>query len=199
MRTRKPYVAAFAVAVLSYAASAQAQSPYGIGRSATPAEIAGWNIDVDRYGNNLPPGSGSVSHGREVFDQQCAACHGAKGGGGLGDQLVGGQGTLATPKPVRTVGSYWPYAPTLFDYIRRAMPQNAPQSLSNDDVYAVSAYILNMNGLVPADATLDARTLSAIKMPNRGMFVGDPRPDVKNPACMSGCEETSGLAQMPKR
>ena len=199
MRTRKPYVAAFAVAVLSYAASAQAQSAYGIGRSATPAEIAGWNIDVDRDGNNLPPGSGSVSHGHEVFDQQCAACHGANGEGGVGDRLVGGQGTLATPKPVRTVGSYWPYAPTLFDYIRRAMPQNAPQSLSNDDVYAVSAYILNMNGLVPADATLDARTLSAIKMPNRGMFVGDPRPDVKNPACMSGCEETSGLAQMPKR
>jgi cytochrome c len=88
---------------------------------------------------------------------------------------------------VRTVGSYWPYATTLFDYIRRAMPQNAPQSLSNDDVYAVSAYILDLNGLLPADATLDARTLSAIKMPNRGMFVGDPRPDVKNRECMMGC------------
>jgi mono/diheme cytochrome c family protein len=199
MRTRELYIAAFAIAVLPYATSAQAQSPYGIGRSATPAEIAGWNIDVDRFGNNLPPGSGSVSHGHEVFDQQCAACHGANGEGGLGDRLVGGQGTLATSKPVRTVGSYWPYAPTLFDYIRRAMPQNAPQSLSNDDVYAVSAYILNMNGLLPADATLDARTLGAIKMPNRSMFVGDPRPDVKNPACMSGCEETSGVAPTPKR
>ena len=82
-----------------------------------------------------------------------------KGEGGVGDRLVGGQGTLATPEPVETVGSYWPYAPTLFDYIRRAMPQNAPQSLSNDDVYAVSAYILNLNGLLPADATLDAKTL----------------------------------------
>ena len=101
-----------------------------------------------------------MQHGREVFDQQCAACHGAKGEGGVGDRLVGGQGTLATPKPVRTVGSYWPYAPTLFDYIRRAMPQNAPQSLSNEDVYAVSAYILNLNGLLPADGTLDAKTLS---------------------------------------
>lgn len=78
-----------------------------------------------------------------------------------------------------TVGSYWPYAPTLFDYIRRAMPQNAPQSLSNEDVYAVSAYILNLNGLVPAEATLDAKTLAAIKMPNRNDFVPDPRPDVK--------------------
>jgi mono/diheme cytochrome c family protein len=183
----KARVATFVAFALACATPAQAQSPYGIGRPATPAEISSWNIDVDRHGNNLPPGSGSVNHGREVFDQQCAACHGAKGEGGIGDQLVGGQGTLATAKPVRTVGSYWPYAPTLFDYIRRAMPQNAPQSLSNDDVYAVSGYILNLNGLLPADATLDARTLSAIKMPNRNMFVGDSRPDVKNPACLTGC------------
>src|ERR1700755_255836 len=187
MPTRKLELAALAVATLLCAARAEAQSPYGIGRAAMPAEIAGWNIDVGGEGRNLPPGSGSVSRGREVFDQQCAACHGTKGEGGIGDRLVGGQGTLATPKPVRTVGSYWPYAPTLFDYIRRAMPQNAPQSLSNDDVYAVSAYILNLNGLLPSDATLDAKTLSAIKMPNRNMFVGDPRPDVKNPACMTGC------------
>src|SRR5271155_1402632 len=180
-------IVALVVSALACATAVQAQSLYGIGRIATPAEIAGWNIDIDRYGDNLPPGSGSVSHGREVFDQQCTACHGAKGEGGIGDQLVGGQGTLATPKPVRTVGSYWPYAPTLFDYIRRAMPQNAPQSLSNDDVYAVSAYILHLNGLLPADAVLDARALSTIKMPNRGMFTGDPRPDVKNPACVTGC------------
>jgi mono/diheme cytochrome c family protein len=187
MPLRELRIATFAVFALVCATAAQAQSPYGIGRAATPAEIAGWNIDIDRYGNNLPPGSGNVSHGREVFDQQCAACHGAKGEGGIGDQLVGGQGTLATQKPVRTVGSYWPYAPTLFDYIRRAMPQNAPQSLSNDDVYAVSAYILNINGLLSADATLDASTLGAIRMPNRKMFVDDPRPDVKNPACMTAC------------
>jgi S-disulfanyl-L-cysteine oxidoreductase SoxD len=187
MPLRKPRVAAFAVLALVCATQAHAQSRYGVGRPATPAEIAGWNIDIDRYGNNLPPGNGSVSHGHEVFDQQCAACHGAKGEGGVGDRLVGGQGTLATPKPVKTVGSYWPYAPTLFDYIRRAMPQNAPESLSNNDLYAVSAYILNLNGLLPADATLDARTLSAIKMPNRHMFVDDPRPDVKNPACMRSC------------
>jgi cytochrome c len=187
MPTRKSYIAVLALLALASATRAQAQSPYGLGRPATPAEIAGWNIDIDRYGNNLPPGSGSVSHGRKVFDQQCAACHGAKGEGGVGDELVGGRGTLATPKPIRTVGSYWPYAPTLFDYIRRAMPQNAPQSLSNEDVYAVSAYILNLNGLLQADATLDAKALSAIKMPNRSMFVDDPRPDVKNPACMTGC------------
>ena len=122
MRTREPCIAVLALLALASATLAQAQSPYAIGRAATPGEIAGWNIDVDGQGNNLPPGSGSVSHGREVFDQQCAACHGATGEGGVGDRLVGGQGTLGTPKPVRTVGSYWPYAPTLFDYIRRAMP-----------------------------------------------------------------------------
>src|ERR1700746_4007359 len=180
-------IIAAAFAALTEMATAQAQSPYGIGRVATPAEIAGWNIDIGRDGSGLPPGSGTVSQGREVFAQQCAACHGEKGEGGVGDRLVGGQGTLATPNPVRTVGSYWPYAPTLFDYIRRAMPPKAPQSLSSEDVYAVSAYILHLNGLVQADATLDAKTLSAVKMPNRSMFVGDPRPDVKNPECMTGC------------
>src|SRR3954452_1596918 len=174
-------------AALVWAESAGAPRPYGIGRAATPAETAGWNIDIDREGHNLPPGSGSVGHGREVFAQQCAACHGAEGEGGIGDRLAGGQGTLATPKPVRTVGSYWPYAPTLFDYIRRAMPQNAPQSLSNDDVYAVSAYILNLNWLLAAGATLDAKTLPAVKMPNTSMFVSDPRPDVTNAACATDC------------
>src|SRR5882757_399017 len=183
----KPELLVFAFAILLGAARAEAQSPYGIGRVATSAEIAGWNIDVGGDGRNLPSGSGSVSHGSEVFDQQCAACRGAKGEGGIGDRLVGGQGTLGTPRPLRTVGSYWPYAPTLFDYIRRAMPQNAPQSLNNDDVYAVSAYILNLNGLLSADVTLDSSILRAIKMPNRSMFVSDPRPDVRNPACMSGC------------
>ena len=184
---RKLSIAALAALLLTCLARAETPGPYGIGRMATPAEIAGWNIDIGRDGRGLPPGSGTVSHGREVFSQQCAACHGDKGQGGIGDRLVGGQGTLATTNPVRTVGSYWPYAPTLFDYIRRAMPQNAPESLSNDDVYAVSAYILNLNGLLPDDATLDAKTLAAIKMPNHDHFTGDPRPDVKNPACMSSC------------
>ncbi len=187
MPMRNFLIALLALGVSLCATCALAQTPYGIGRVATPAEVAGWNIDIGRDGSGLPPGSGTVSHGREVFEQQCAACHGDKGQGGIGDQLAGGQGTLAAAEPVRTVGSYWPYAPTLFDYIRRAMPQNAPQSLSNEDVYAVSAYVLNLNGLLPADAALDAKTLAAIKMPNHDKFVGDPRPDVKNSACMSDC------------
>ena len=158
----------------------QAQERYTIGRAATDAEIAAWNIDIGgNDGSNLPPGSGTVARGATIFAEQCASCHGDKGHGGIGDRLVGGQGTLASPKPIKTVGSYWPYAPTLFDYIRRAMPMNAPQSLNDTDVYAVSAYVLHLNGLLAAAATLDAKSLAAIKMPNRAAFVGDPRPDVK--------------------
>ena len=179
MRWRETCGVVLAILLCASASTARAQTPYGIGRPATAAEIAGWNIDIDRDGSNLPQGSGSVSHGREVFVQQCASCHGDKGEGGIGDRLVGGQGTIGTAKPVRTVGSYWPYAPTLFDYIRRAMPQNAPQSLSDEDVYAVSAYILSLNGLVGDDAVLDATSLATVKMPNRDKFVGDARPDVR--------------------
>jgi S-disulfanyl-L-cysteine oxidoreductase SoxD len=186
-RMHEILAAAVGAALVACSTDVQAQDPYGIGRTATPAEVAGWNIDIGRDGTGLPPGSGTVGHGRDVFAAQCAACHGDNGEGGVGDRLVGGQGTLATSNPVRTVGSYWPYATTLFDYVRRAMPQNAPESLSNDDVYAVSAYILNLNGLLGADATLDAKSLPSIKMPNQEMFVGDPRPDVRNAECMNHC------------
>ena len=187
MPSRKVWLASLVAIVFAGASATRAESPYGIGRSATPEEIAGWNIDVGRDGSNLPPGSGTAGQGRDIYLQKCASCHGADGEGAVGDRLVGGQGTLATAKPVRTVGSYWPYAPTLFDYIRRAMPQNAPQSLSNEEVYAVSAYVLSLNGLLPADATLVAKTLAGIKMPNRGMFVEDPRPDVHKPVCTMRC------------
>lgn len=178
MRTSRLSIFVVAVGALGFVGSAVAQTKYGLGRKATDREIAGWNIDVDPAGKALPPGHGTVDQGRELFQNQCAACHGEKGEGGIGDRLVGGTGTLATPKPIKTVGSFWPYAPTLFDYIRRAMPMNAPQSLSNDEVYALSAYILNLNGIVPANATMDAKTLGAVKMPNRDGFVDDPRPDV---------------------
>lgn len=180
MARRKLTCVLLAGTVAVFSLAAHAEERYGIGRAATAAEIAGWNIDIGRDGAGLPPGSGSVERGRTVFAEQCSACHGDSGQGGVGDRLVGGQGTLASAKPIRTVGSYWPYASTLFDYIRRAMPQNAPQSLSNEDVYAVSAYILSLNGIVPANAVLDAKSLAAIKMPNRDGFVSDPRPDVQN-------------------
>jgi S-disulfanyl-L-cysteine oxidoreductase SoxD len=148
-----------------------AGEPYSIGQRATPQEIAGWDIDVSPSGAGLPPGRGDVRQGEAIFAAKCAACHGAHGEGKPMDRLVGGVGTLRDKKPEKTVGSYWPYATTLFDYVRRAMPLNAPQSLTPDEVYAVSAYVLFLNGIVPQDTTLDASNLAKIKMPNRDGFV----------------------------
>jgi len=152
------------------------RSIHEIGTPLTDQDLAAWNIDVAPDGRGLPAGSGDVATGAHIFAAKCAACHGALGEGGLGDQLVGGQGTLTSAKPKRTVGSYWPYATTLFDYIRRAMPYNAPESLSADEVYALSAFLLNQNGIVPANTRLDAASLPRVAMPNRGGFVADPRP-----------------------
>lgn len=149
---------------------------YDLGRPVTEADLSAWNIDIAPDGQGLPPGSGSVAHGGRIYQQKCAMCHGAKGEGGIGDPLVGGIGSLASQKPKKTVGSYWPYASTLFDYIRRAMPYNAPGSLSADEVYALSAYLLNRNGIVPDGTTLDATTLPRVRMPNRDGFLPDPRP-----------------------
>lgn len=159
------------------AASAEPVGRYKLGHVPDPAEIAAWNIDVRADGTGLPPGHGSVGEGRAIFADSCAACHGDKGQGQIADVLVGGKGSLATAKPVRTVGSYWPYATTLYDYVHRAMPFNAPQSLSPDQVYAVTAYVLFLNGIVPEDGQLDAASLPKVQMPNRNGFVGDPRPD----------------------
>ncbi|MEO6986539.1 MAG: cytochrome c [Paralcaligenes sp.] len=161
---------------------AQAGGKYNIGTPATAQQIAGWNIDVFPDGHNLPAGAGTVLQGRAIYVAQCASCHGAQGQGGIGDKLAGGVGTLASKKPVRTVGSYWPYATTLYDYIRRSMPLTAPQTLSNDQVYAVTGYVLYLNSLVAEDASIDGKTLVQLKMPNRHGFEPDPRPDVKSPA-----------------
>jgi cytochrome c len=168
--------AAFLINATANAAHAQ---PLGIGHTATPAEVAGWDIDVRADGQGLPPGHGSVREGEKVYAENCAACHGDKGEGKPADRLVGGFGTLASAHPVRTVGSYWPYAATLFDFIRRAMPFTAPQSLSADQIYAVSAYVLYLNKIVPEDTVLDATSLPKVAMPNRNGFTSpDPRPDV---------------------
>lgn len=188
-------------ATLSPSASAAAGTVpghFGIGSPATQAQIAGWNIDVFPDGQNLPAGSGTVAQGRDIYNAQCLACHGAKGEGGMGDTLAGGQGTLDTKHPIKTVGSYWPYATTLYDYIRRAMPMTAPQSLTNDQVYAVTGYVLFLNKLAEQDATIDAKTITDIKMPNRDGFVPDPRPDVKNPGCMQNCTPAKVTADRSK-
>ena len=153
------------------ALSATAQ-PLGIGRTPDPQALSQWDIDISPDGAGLPPGHGSVAEGRAVFEATCAACHALSTAAPVlaGPTLAGGQGTLATPAPLRTVGSYWPYATTLFDYVRRAMPFNAPHSLSDDQVYAVTAYILQVNGILPDGAVLDARSLPATQMPNRNGF-----------------------------
>ena len=166
--------------VLAVAVALALVSPvlaYDFGRQATPDEIALWDIDVRPDGKGLPPGSGTVAEGKQVFADNCAACHGDNGVGGIKDRLVGGPGTLASANPVKTVGSYWPYATTLFDYIHRAMPYQAPGSLSNDDTYAVAAYILSLNGILPADGKLDRDSLPRVKMPNRDGFVPEPEFD----------------------
>ncbi len=155
-----------------------ADETFGVGRPPTAAELRAFDIDVRGDGQGLPPGHGSVAQGKMLFAQKCAACHGGKGEGGTGPALAGGIGSLATQSPEKTVGSYWPYAPPVFDYIRRAMPFDAPHSLSDDETYAATAYVLRLNGLVPAEAVMDAESLPKVVMPNRHGFTGDPRPDV---------------------
>lgn len=171
--------AGLAVAALFATPPATAAEKYGFGTPATDAQIKSWDINVFADGEGLPPGSGTVVAGRKLYDAQCLSCHGAKGEGGIGDRLAGGAGSLSSAKPIKTVGSYWPYAPTLFDYIRRTMPLTAPQSLSDEEAYALTGYVLFLNGLAQEDATIDAQSLAQLKMPNRDGFVPDPRPDVK--------------------
>lgn len=187
------------------AADAQATRLFEYGRIAKPEEIKGWDIDVrGDDGLGLPPGKGSVQAGEALYQEHCAACHGEFAeGNGRWPELAGGKGTLASDNPRKTIGSYWPYAPTIFDYVRRTMPFNTPQSLTDDDLYSIVAYLLNLNELLSDDATLDAASLKAIKLPNRnGFLTEDSRPDVvtKGEPCMQRCRTepvkvTSDLAQ----
>jgi len=166
MRTRRGFAIA---AVLALAcASARAETP-DLGRVATPDEIAAWDISIEPSGAGLPAGSGNARAGAAIFAAKCAGCHGETGGGKPNDALVGG--SLAAMPPVKTVGSYWPYATTLFDYIRRAMPLPESKSLKDDEVYALAAYILAQNKIIGEDDVMDARSLPQVKMPNREGFV----------------------------
>ena len=162
----------------------------GIGRAATTQDIAGWDIAVRGDGLGLPPGRGSVRDGEELYVQHCAACHGDFGEGvQRWPALMGGRGSLTTEQPRRTIGSYWQHAPVVFDYIRRAMPYQAPQSLTNDEYYAITAYVLHLNELLPDDATLDRDSLARLRLPNQDGFVLEARPDTDDTACMSGCRQ----------
>jgi len=153
------------------AAATQAQSGPGLGVAVTADDAAPWDISIQPDGAGLPPGSGTAAAGEQVYAAKCVVCHGVGGAGTPNDRLVGGQGTLDQLQQVRTIGSFWPYASTVFDYIRRAMPFQAPQSLTNDEVYALTAYLLAENGIVERGATLNAQSLARVRMPNRDGFI----------------------------
>ena len=143
----------------------------GLGRPATSAEIAAIDISIPPSGEGLPAGSGNANTGEVVYAQKCASCHGVEGTGKPADKLVGGIGSLDSATPAKSVGSFWPYATTLFDYVRRSMPLNAPMTLTDDEVYAVTAYVLFLNGIVSQQQTMDAQSLPRVRMPNRNGFV----------------------------
>jgi cytochrome c len=166
-----------AVALCAWASAVLHAQTYGLGRGVSPEEIRRHDALIPPGGEGLPAGSGTAEKGKAIYAAQCARCHGATGREGPEDVLVGGIGSLATPKPEKTVGSYWPYATTLWDYLNRAMPFDRPGVLSADDVYSVTAYVLQLNGIVSATDVLDANSLPKIRMPNRDGFVPDPRPD----------------------
>jgi cytochrome c len=170
MFMRNLCLAAGAVFVIAYG-TAFAESP-NLGKAASPEEIASWDVSIGPDGAGLPPGSGTPQQGEQIYVAKCLACHGEKGAGKPNDQLVGGQGSLEPGHtPAKTIGSFWPYATTVFDYVRRAMPLNAPKSLSDDEVYAVVAYILQLNGVIGENDKMNAQTLPAVRMPNRDGFV----------------------------
>ena len=168
---------ALAAALIVAACCARAADAPALGTPVTEADIAAWNIEISPDGAGLPPGAGTAAEGEKVFAGKCQRCHGAGGAGKPNDRLVGGFGTLSTPdKPaVKTVGSFWPYATTLFDYTRRAMPWDAPKSLSDAEVYAVTAFILRENKIIGDGDVMDAASLPKVRMPNREGFVPFPR------------------------
>jgi mono/diheme cytochrome c family protein len=171
MSTRNALLLAACGLAVAAAAASAAESP-NLGRAATAEDIAGWDISIGPDGAGLPPGSGTPKQGEALYAAKCLACHAEKGAGKPNDQLVGGQGTLPGDKPaIKTIGSFWPYATTVFDYVRRAMPYTESKSLSNDEVYAVAAYLLNLNSVIADGDTMDAQTLPKVKMPNRDGFV----------------------------
>lgn len=161
---------ATAAAMLGGVHAAAQQGP-GLGQPISAADLAPWDISIQPDGAGLPAGSGTAAKGAEIYSVKCIACHGEKGAGQPNDRLVGGQGTLTELAQVRTIGSFWPNATTVFDYIRRAMPFQAPESLTNDEVYALTAYLLALNGIIKEGDEMNARALARVQMPNRNGFV----------------------------
>ena len=196
---------ALAIACSCALAAASDTPRFGFGQPATADMIAGWDIDVRPDGEGLPAGQGNVAQGQALYDAQCASCHGTFGESNSHLQLAGGVGSLGTDQPVRTTGSKLKYATTLFDYIRRAMPFNAPQSLTGEEVYALTAYVLYLNDIVAAGTTLDRQSLPKLTMPNRdgfttdhGFMSKDGKPDTHNTDCMRDClGEVRVVSELP--
>jgi S-disulfanyl-L-cysteine oxidoreductase SoxD len=194
MHSRAPSVCAAAAAIGVAAvfiaredAAGQDGTRLNLGRPVSESHLRPWNLDIRPDGTGLPQGEGAVVQGKSIYERKCIACHGADGNGQPMERLVGGRGTLTSDDPVKTMGSYWPYATTVFDYMRRAMPLDKPQSLTANEVYALTAYLLHLNGIVGPDAVMNAQSLPKVRMPNQRSFRGDPRPDVSNTACLSDC------------
>ena len=197
-RSRKALALVVAAAALIGGAPMLAAQPkpgtYGVGREAKPEEIAGWSIAIRPDGQGLPPGKGTAREGEAIFNERCAACHGEFGeSAGRWPMLAGGTGSLASNDPIRTIGSYWPYASTVMDYIRRAMPFGNAQSLTNDELYAVTAYVFFLNDVITdEDFELNRKTFASIRLPNEPHFIDDDREVAekefwKTEPCMTDC------------
>ncbi|MGV0980993.1 MAG: c-type cytochrome [Polynucleobacter sp.] len=165
-----PMAFVFSGALAACSSGYHTAGPVGLGKPIAENQIKAWNIDIAPSGAGLPSGSGTAVTGEIIYQQKCSSCHGDKGQGGIANRLVGG-GNLNTDKPVKTVGSFWPYSTTIFDYVRRAMPHQAPQSLTDDQVYALTAYILYMNKIISREEVMNASSLPLVKMPNRDGFI----------------------------
>lgn len=174
MFMRRSVLAIGSLVVLS---GAVADDGPGLGEALSQEQLAAIDFTIMPDGDGLPAGSGDAVAGRDVYARNCLACHGEGGAGGVNDRLSGGHDSLTAERPVKTVGSYWPYATTIFDYVRRAMPFQTPGSLSDDEIYAVTAYLLHINGIIAEDQVMDADSLPDVAMPNRDNFVWDYRPE----------------------
>jgi cytochrome c len=175
------------VLVMAACAAGWAQAPvFNVGRAPTADEIKAWDISVGPAGKELPPGRGTAREGAPLYAAKCAACHGAKGEGGSAPALAGGRDTLTTIQPLKTVGSYWPFATSIWDYINRAMPRGQPQSLPPNDVYALTALLLYWNDIIQESDVMDAASLPKVKMPNRDTFVPHDLEDINRLRCRTG-------------
>jgi S-disulfanyl-L-cysteine oxidoreductase SoxD len=176
------------------AGHAEEAGHFGYGQTATAEQIAGWDIDIRPDGMGLPPGGATPEDGEMLYEDKCASCHGSFGEGvGRYPSLSGGEGTLTEARPEKTVGSFWPYASTLWDYIHRAMPFTAPESLTDEEVYATTAYVLYLNDLIEYDFELTRENLADVEMPNKDGFFFDDRPDVKAKRCMKNCKKPGSI------